>query len=309
MSDYFLRRVGSLWRSLIKMKSGSEPASKGGLKSQIPAVVSKGALDPNGSSPVPDYIRIPNVRIGEREYNVISDTVYAAHIGKDFEPNTCDLVRDLARGGKCALDIGANVGMTTLLLSDLYTKVLSFEPTPSTFFLLESNIAENNINNVEIFNVGLGDENISSKITYASGNRSGGFISSSIEASKGHEVEQVKLVRGDTLKMKPDFIKIDVEGYELQVLRGLNETIQEHLPVVMFEVNHWCLNAFQRIALPDFLDEVRQLFPVLLAVEGKQCLDLHNESDRYTFLYRNINENSFREVIGGFDKSRFANFA
>ena len=77
----------------------------------------------------------------------------------------------------------------------------------------------------------------------------------------------------------------------------------------MFEVNHWCLNAFQRIALPDFLDEVRQLFPVLLAVEGKQCLDLHNESDRYTFLYRNINENSFREVIGGFDKSRFANFA
>ena len=245
--------------------------------------------------------------MGQKKYDIISDPVYADHIGSEFEPATCELIKSLA-SGQYALDVGANIGMTSLLLSELYPRVLCFEPTPSTYSLLQINIELNKINNVELFNFGLGEDDFTSDITFAPGNRSGGFVSSTLTASKGHEIEQVKIIRGDALRTEPSFIKIDVEGYELHVIRGLKDTIRTFRPAVMFEVNHWCLNAFQRIALPDFLDEVRQIFPLLYAVDGRQRLNLHDESDRYIFLHRNIVENRFLDVVGAFDDSRLINF-
>ena len=251
--------------------------------------------------------------IGNSKFSIVSDEVYSHHLGNEFEPHTSKLITAFSnkytrRGEDNAIDVGANIGMTSILMSSLYRNVYSFEPAPGTYSLLEENIKRNNITNIVLYNLGLGDSDFDSTITFAPGNRSGGFVSDLTKASKGHEIEPVKIVKGDNFKMQPSFIKIDVEGYELPVLRGLRQTITNHKPIVMFEVHHWCLNAFQRTSLPDFIDQVSDLFPIIYAVEGKSYLDLKDESDRYTFLYHNIVNNNFLDCVGGFDPSQFQTF-
>ncbi len=78
-----------------------------------------------------------------------------------------------------------------------------------------------------------------------------------------------------------DFMKLDVEGFEQSVITGATRTISQFKPVVMLELNHWCLNALQRTSVPDFLDFLRAIFPVLVAVEGDRYADLHNNDESY----------------------------
>lgn len=88
-------------------------------------------------------------------------------------------------------------------------------------------------------------------------------------------------------------------------MKGLSGTIQNNKPVVMFEVNHWCLNALREICLPDFIDQVRTIFPVLFAVHKSHYLNLHDENDRYIFMHENIVSNRFFNAVGGFDLAQF----
>lgn len=156
---------------------------------------------------------------------------------------------------------------------------------------------------------GLGSKAFSTEIQFAEGNRSGGFINDITKASEGHITENITVEKGDSLlkrhHIRPAFIKIDVEGYELNALRGLKKIMRTSRPVVMLEANHWCLNAFQRTSLPDFLEELLRIFPILYAVHDYTYLDLHSESDRYSFYYSNILQNSFIDVVGGFSASQF----
>jgi hypothetical protein len=67
-------------------------------------------------------------------------------------------------------------------------------------------------------------------------------------------------------------------------------------PIVVLELNHWCLNAFQRTSLPDFFDYLRSVFPVLLGSRWQSnYLNLHDDSnDTYIVMYHHISahENS-----------------
>uniref|UniRef100_UPI00404729D4 FkbM family methyltransferase n=1 Tax=Orrella sp. TaxID=1921583 RepID=UPI00404729D4 len=259
-----------------------------------------------------NIVNIQNLKIGNNFYHISSDDIYAQHLGNEFEPFTCQLIDCFSTNG-CCIDVGANIGMTSLLMSSLFNDVYSFEPAPSTFSLLKKNIENNNIQNIQLFNIGLGSEVFSTEIQFAEGNRSGGFINNITKASEGHVTENIRVEVGDAIleqhHLLPSFIKIDVEGYELHTLRGLKNTISASNPIVMLEANHWCLNAFQRTSMPDFVDELIDIFPILYAVHGDKYLDLRNQSDRYVFLYSNILRNEYLDVLGGFAPSQFDKFS
>ena len=254
-----------------------------------------------------DTIEKRNFRIGKRQYSILSDPKYGEALGARFEPNTTELINNLITNGT-AIDVGANIGCTTLLMAEVCQQVHSFEPVPSTCSLLSENIRRNCISNVEIYNLGLGVAEAASQISFSPGNRSGGFVSDLTQASVGHEVEAVKIVPGDTLGLRPSFIKVDVEGYEALVLRGLRDTLECSRPVVMFEANHWCLNVFRRTALPDFIEEVCEIFPVLYAADSQTYLDLKNDSDRYIFYYQHVVNGTFQNCVGGYDLSQLSKF-
>jgi FkbM family methyltransferase len=253
------------------------------------------------------------VKIGDEYYNMISDDDYLDYVSNDFEPEMVALFKILAVNSKNLLDIGANIGCTALLFSKLAENVWAFEPSPSTFSLLEENINRSGLSNIHPQNIGLGAQQCESTITFAPSNRSGGFISDQTQASKGHATETVVIDKLDEFVCSQgvkdiDFIKIDVEGFEGQVIRGGEASILKNKPLVVLELNHWCLNAFQRTSIPDFFDHLRSVFPILLAVDGMNYLDIHDESDNYNIMYHHIIHMRFPNIIAAFNEEQLGEF-
>ena len=139
---------------------------------------------------------------------------------------------------KAILEIGACVGVVTFLLSKLTNKTIyAFEPNVISFNLLEKNISSNDIKNVKAFNWGVGNLK-KSKIIFSHPDNIGqtivGLDAKDIKKSKGQEVNMIKIDNMDFLK-NVGFVKIDVEGYELEVLRSGKKYFTNNDPIVLVE--------------------------------------------------------------------------
>ena len=257
-------------------------------------------------------MKLYRVKILDKEFNLSTDDLYLENV-RVFESYMVSLFKSLITKNDIVLDVGANIGCTALLFSQLAHKVFAFEPCPSTFYYLSDNIIMSNQTNINTFNIGLGNKEEYVSLTYNSDNRSGGFVSNKLQASKGHITEQVKIRTLDNVHAefgfnKIDFIKIDVEGFEKHVLMGAKNAIQEFKPTVVLELNHWCLNAFQRICVPDFFDYLKSIFPILYAIDNLNYLNIYDSSDAYTIMYRHIIHRRFNNIVCCFDESKLSSF-
>ncbi|UPG91111.1 FkbM family methyltransferase [Luteibacter aegosomaticola] len=250
-----------------------------------------------------------DVNIAGRQFTLTSDDAYLGALGATFEPEMVRLFECFAKG--TVLDIGANIGCTALAFSGMADIVHAFEPSPSTFELLATNTSV--VGNVQRHNYGLGDAAGAFELTFAPTNRSGGFVSNQTQASAGHTVEKIEIrtlddVAPSLVGSNIDFIKIDVEGFEGSVIRGGERTLAAARPVVALELNHWCLNAFQRTSVPDFFDYLRAVFPTLYAVEGSTYLNLHDPNESYAVMYQHILHMRYVTLVGSFDTAALAAF-
>ena len=146
------------------------------------------------------------------------------------------LLSKLIKKNDVVLDIGANIGLMTIPFSKMVGpsgKVISFEPQPEIFKILCGNVVINNIRNVETNNLAVGDTELPlyvPKLDYTKPNNFGGI---SLSESEGIKINQIKL---DTLSFnKLNFIKIDVEMMEINVLNGAYYTIKKHRPILYVE--------------------------------------------------------------------------
>jgi FkbM family methyltransferase len=138
-------------------------------------------------------------------------------------------------------DIGANIGLFTLLASEKCKNVIAFEPTGDTFRLLSENIALNfSPENVQLINAAASDTNGTQDI-YVLTNGKDAWNSMAVKPEEGeYRIDQIKTVNVDQMVESgsippPTVIKIDVEGWELHVLRGLENTILKYRPVMLIE--------------------------------------------------------------------------
>lgn len=257
--------------------------------------------------------RLTDIRIGAKTYRLVSDDEYLSAQGEAFEPAVVALFESLVAGDHAVLDVGANIGCTTLLFGERARCVNSFEPSPTTFSLLARNVAASGLSNIALHNYALGAAAGETELTFWPHNRAGAFVSDRTRASAGHVTERVQMRTLDEAVAERalaqiDFVKIDVEGFEKNVLEGGRTTIDRCRPVVVLELNHWCLNAFQSIAIPDFFAYLRSRFPVLLAVDQRRYLDLHDEGESYAVMLHHINRFRFPNLIGAFDPARLVTF-
>ncbi|HJQ58339.1 MAG TPA: FkbM family methyltransferase [Vineibacter sp.] len=250
--------------------------------------------------------------IGGRSYRLTSDDAYLYRVEGKFEPGTVRLLSALVRPEDTVFDVGASIGCTSLLFGARAARVFSFEPSADTFRYLQHNLAAAGSNNVTAVNAGLGDVAGTFELVFAPTDRSGGFVADRLRAPGGHKIEQVRILRGDDFVVdnaiaKVDLIKIDVEGFERHVIAGLEATLARDRPVVVLELNHWCLNAFRRTSLPDFLDFLRGVFPVLYAVEATDFRDLHDRDQSYHVMHHHIvHKGRYQNIVAAFARDRLA---
>ncbi|WP_332763925.1 FkbM family methyltransferase [Phenylobacterium sp.] len=143
-----------------------------------------------------------------------------------YEPGTLDVMRKLLRPGDVFVDAGASVGMMSLYASTLVGKtgrVLSFEPLPLRHRLLTDSIAVNGLTNIKTFNHGLG---VDSRATTIFTDRTSPSMIEQAGSTDGSpsRVERLDAVLQAEGADRVRMIKIDVEGFELEVLKGC-ETI------------------------------------------------------------------------------------
>lgn len=133
-----------------------------------------------------------------------------------------------------ALDIGANIGNHTLFFAQRFARVHAFEPHPTTAELLRLNTQW--VGHVSVYAHGLGDVRGQFDLIEHAANLGGSSIR--IGDSTGGQVLPIAVERLDDLALDLQglcFIKIDVEGFEAQVLRGSKATLAERQPLVVLE--------------------------------------------------------------------------
>jgi FkbM family methyltransferase len=153
----------------------------------------------------------------------------------DHDPNSLPIMLSHVKENDTVIDIGAFIGDHTIAYAKkvgLEGKVIAFEPNQSSFECLEYNMK--GFDNVELRKEGVSDSLHNISLTDVPTNAGMAYAEKS---KKG-----IKCVSIDSLNLeKLDFIKIDAEGYEHNILNGAIETIKRLKPIMVIEINNAAL--------------------------------------------------------------------
>jgi FkbM family methyltransferase len=182
-----------------------------------------------------------------------------------YEPKVMAFLQEAVREGDTVWDIGANVGQFARQFSDQVGPeghVVAFEPVPSCFEALREKTEDRA--NVQILNVGLGD--VEARLPMHLGEDPQGTIHTFLPTRDDTpRTVELEVYPGDALRRdrglpSPNVLKIDVEGFEPEVLQGLDETLRDSAcREVLCEVHFALLESRGRKHAPseirDFLSE------------------------------------------------------
>jgi FkbM family methyltransferase len=161
-----------------------------------------------------------------------------------YAPGELACIRDLLLlnpPGKTFVDVGANVGHHTLFVSGLAERVHAFEPWEPVRGVLEDRLRFNTVHNVTVHPVALGAVDRTMTFYAPSGANLGtGSLSPEHARDRNRPSGVVRVVSGDDYFrdqgiQNVSLIKIDVEGWELEVLKGLHHFMMAERPVVFME--------------------------------------------------------------------------
>lgn len=148
--------------------------------------------------------------------------------------------------GMVVFDVGAYLGMYTLWFASRARQVVAFEPHPESYAELCYNIALNGQTNVTTLPLGLGRQAGQMELVidavYPSRSTLAPLRQSYLLGSRSHPTREVPVFPLDQLMTErrlpaPDFIKIDVEGFELEVLAGMRDTLARYHPRLFIELH------------------------------------------------------------------------
>ena len=161
---------------------------------------------------------------------IVGSGVHGLWLGS-YEADKQQLLTTFPLEGMTVLDIGANVGFFSLLLSRLVGQkghVISFEPFPRNIDFIHQHIALNAVNNIDVRPVAIADKE--GKAFFSSPEfHEQGFLAESGDL----EVMVTTLDVMESQVSNVGFIKIDVEGAEVEVLKGGHKFFQRHRPVIL----------------------------------------------------------------------------
>jgi len=196
---------------------------------------------PKGFLCVPTQVGVDMV-INPHEGGIVEQSIYRNGV---YESGLIDFVQEHLKQGDSFVDIGANVGFISMCASQCVGeegKVFSFEPVDTTAALLRKSIEVNGIKNTELFGVGLSNASGEAPIFKPDAVNRGAVSLAGTTAKEQLPEQVVTLKRLDEVLspeqwQKVSLVKIDVEGWELEVLQGATGLIEKtgHTPVFIVE--------------------------------------------------------------------------
>jgi len=181
-----------------------------------------------------------SIKVGNFKVDVIRDDQYISNtlkLGYEWDGWMRYDIPHIYMPGTDIIDVGANIGWNSLMFSD-YGPVHSFEPLFHE--IVSKNISQNNLQNiVKVYPFGLSSENTEREIFIPEKienmcNYGGTSLHPHVHQKSGTMVKLVKL--DDIYKGRVSLIKIDVEGHELDVIKGSLDVISKNLPSLYIEI-------------------------------------------------------------------------
>ena len=157
-----------------------------------------------------------------------------------------DILKNV-KEGFTIIDVGGNIGQTAMMMAKqtgLNGRVISFEPFQKTYEDFKYNLLLNkNIQNITLENIGLGERSENLQMVEECETNSGGNRIAISEGEKKEESPYVHIISLDEYiekqKVKKiDLIKIDVEGFEMKVLKGAKNTLKKDKPDLFIEIDN-----------------------------------------------------------------------
>lgn len=182
---------------------------------------------------------------GSFEMDCRSHVLKRVLVERSYESDVAEAVRRRIDRQRDAIDIGANTGLFSVLMSRLLApagRVLAIEPTPGAARLLRRNLERNQCRNATVFEGVAAERAGTFTIHVIPGMEEYSTLGAMVHPSIAGRQHEALEVAGDTidnlvsrLGLRPGLIKIDAEGAESAVLAGCRRTLQQHRPVILCE--------------------------------------------------------------------------
>ena len=240
------------------------------------------------------------------QHGGISKTLWVAETREDLD---VEIVKEELEEGMNVLEAGANIGYYLLIESKILKNggmIYAFEPDPRNLEMLKMNVEKNNLGSmVNIFPYAVSDRNQTSKFYLAESSNLNTMVED-IEGSDNYiEVETKKIDGFSEIKENVNFIRMDIEGYEHEAIKGMMETIKKSPKVKILAEVHPNFYTEER----DFTEVVRNLVangfrikymtsagyhsPEEILNRGYKPKKISIESVHSRGLYENVKEDDF----------------
>jgi FkbM family methyltransferase len=189
-----------------------------------------------------------------------------AYLFGGYDLDSIQLFIAACRDRRLVLDIGANVGNHSMFFASAFKQVEAFEPNSALWSQFERNAALNGPKNIRLHRFGLSDRPGQLPL-YTAGEYYHGLGTLIADYPYGQSLDATSIARLEVLDdylpdLQPSAVKIDVQGFEANVLRGMRRILEKSRPVVWTEVGQSTLGVLNTV------EQVQQLFPYRIRLEA-----------------------------------------
>ena len=195
---------------------------------------------------------------------------------------------------ECILDVGANIGYYSLFYNEFFgdkIKIHCFEPHPDSYYFLKKNLSA--FDNIRLYNFALGNEN---KEDYMSipdheSHRLSNLGTMSIGQNSNNLKAKILIKKFDSLtfslqQFKSIYIKIDVEGYEDNVLKGMLNFLHNNTNLYLkIEINKNFNNVTKISSIINFIEKLNYKFFI---IKNGKFINYNNSQIIKFLIYRNV---------------------
>ncbi len=199
-------------------------------------------------------------------FNTSDREMGMAMVSGQYEPRSIEVIKKIVQPGMKCIDAGAHIGFYTCLMASLVGesgKIYAFEPMPSNFELMLKNIEENRFQRIVREYQHACSDTVGTVTVSKISNM---FVVGQVDGAERVAAEAVRL--DDVIEDAIDLVKLDVEGHEPAVIRGMMSLIARDHPIILSEINEYWLQSCSHSSAIEYVGLLESL--------GYEVFDVNN---------------------------------